>query len=112
MLPAGDWRIAVVDADDHHRYQPGFLFMPFGTYRPDQVTQSRRKVLSKGIPLIYGEIDRVVADEKAVHLADGTRLDYDMLIIATGVTPRPEQTPGMLSDEWGVSVHEFYSYEG
>ncbi|MDP1878167.1 MAG: FAD/NAD(P)-binding oxidoreductase [Actinomycetota bacterium] len=112
MLPDNDWQITVVDADDDHRYQPGFLFMPFGTYRPDQVTKSRRKVLNKDIPLVYGEIDRVLPDEKGVVLADGTRLDYDMLIIATGVTPRPDQTPGMLSDEWGVSVHEFYTYEG
>ena len=45
-------------------------------------------------------------------LADGTRLDYDILIIATGVTPRPDQTPGMIGDQWRRSIHEFYSYEG
>ncbi len=33
-------------------------------------------------------------------LTDGRRLDYDCLIIATGVTPRPDQTDGMLGDEW------------
>ena len=35
-----------------------------------------------------------------------------MLIIATGVTPRPDQTPGMLEGEWHESIHEFYTYEG
>ncbi len=48
-LPAADWSMTVVDADDNHRYQPGFLFMPFGTYKPDQVTKSRRKSLSKDV---------------------------------------------------------------
>jgi sulfide:quinone oxidoreductase len=111
-LSPSDWEITVVDADDNHRYQPGFLFMPFGTYKPDQVTKSRRKVLNKDVPLVYGEIDKVVPDENAVLLTDGRRLDYDMLIIATGVTPRPDQTDGMLGDEWHKSVHEFYTYEG
>ena len=112
-LPAADWSVTVVDADDNHRYQPGFLFMPFGTYQPDQVTRSRRKYLAKDVPLVYGEIDKVEPDENVVLLTDGRRFDYDMLIIATGVTPRPDQTPGMLDgDEWGKSVHEFYSYEG
>jgi sulfide:quinone oxidoreductase len=30
-LPATDWDVTVVDADDAHRYQPGYLFLPFGT---------------------------------------------------------------------------------
>lgn len=112
-LPESDWSVTVVDADDHHRYQPGFLFLPFGTYKPGQVTKSRRKYLSKGVSLVYGEIDVVVADESAVLLTDGSRLTYDYLIIATGVTPRPDQTPGMADGgEWGGSIHEFYSYEG
>ena len=112
-LPESDWSVTVVDADDNHRYQPGFLFLPFGTYKPGQVTKSRRKYLSKGVSLVYGEIDSVVADDSAVLLTDGSRLTYDYLIIATGVTPRPDQTPGMADGgEWGRSIHEFYSYEG
>src|SRR5674536_15138 len=34
------------------------------------------------------------------------------LVIATGTTPRPDQTPGMAEEEWHRSVHEFYTYEG
>ena len=111
-LPASDWEITVVDADDNHRYQPGYLFVPFGTYKPTQITKSRRANLSKDVPLVYGEIDKVVADENAVLLTDGRRLDYDVLIIATGVSPRPDQTDGMLGEQWGDSVHEFYTYDG
>ena len=111
-LSATDWEITVVDADDNHRYQPGYLFLPFGTYKPSQITKSRRKNLRKDVPLVYGEIDRVEADENAVLLTDGRRLDYDVLIIATGVSPRPDQTDGMLGEQWRDSVHEFYTYEG
>ena len=111
-LEKSEWSITVVDADDNHRYQPGYLFLPFGTYKKEQLTKSRRGLFHKGVDLVYGEIDQVVADENAVLLTDGTRLEYDMLIIATGVTPRPDQTPGMMDGQWRDSVHEFYTYEG
>ena len=107
-----NWSITVIDADDHHRYQPGYLFIPFGTYQPTQVTKSRRKVLHKDIALIYGEIDRVEADANRVLLSDGRVFDYDQLIIATGVEPRPDQTPGMDGEGWRDTIHEFYTYEG
>ena len=74
-LPASEWSVTVVDADDNHHYQPGYLFMPFGTYTPGQVTKSRRKYLNKGVSLVYGEIDKVEADANAVLLTDGQRLD-------------------------------------
>lgn len=111
-LSAHDWAITVVDADDNHRYQPGFLFMPFGTYRPDEVTKSRRKVLNKAIELVYGEIDQVQPESNRVLLRGGRIMSYDVLIIATGVQPRPDQTPGLLGDLWRTGIHEFYSYEG
>ena len=111
-LPEADWQITVIDADDNHRYQPGYLFMPFGTYQPEQVTKSRRSTLNSEVSLEFGEIDVVRPEDQVVALNDGREFGYDMLIIATGVRPRPDQTDGMLGPEWGNSIHEFYSYEG
>lgn len=112
MLPAAEWSITVVDQDDNHRYQPGYLFMPFGTYAPKQVTKSRKAQIKKGIELVFGEIDVVKPEENVVTLTDGRSLGYDQLIIATGVNPRPDQTDGMLGEEWRKSIFDFYSYEG
>ena len=70
-LPTDRWAVTVVDSDDDHRYQPGFLFVPFGTYRPDQVTRSRRRYLRDDVDLVYARIERVVPDEHVVELADG-----------------------------------------
>ena len=108
-----EWQITVVDRHDKHDYQPGYLFIPFGTYKPNEITKSRRKYISDDIPIVYGDIDRVDAEAGTVSLANGTVLPYDQLIIATGVTPRPDQTPG-LDDEkaWHSSIFDFYTYEG
>ncbi|KGN40691.1 type III sulfide quinone reductase, selenoprotein subtype [Knoellia aerolata] len=111
-LPASEWEITVVDRDDDHRYQPGYLFLPFGTYSPDQVVRKRHAFIPDGVELVFGEIDRVDADSASVHLEDGRTLPYDYLVIATGTTPRPDQTPGMLGEQWRRSVFDFYSFEG
>ena len=39
-------------------------------------------------------------------------MDYDYLVIASGTTPRPDQTPGMDGDLWRTSVFDFYTLEG
>ena len=110
-MPRDEWTITVVDQSDTHFYQPGFLFIPFGTYRPDEVVKPRKGFIPAGVELVEAEIDRVDAEGNKVVLVGGRELPYDYLVIASGTTPRPDQTPGMAED-MGGSVHEFYTYEG
>jgi sulfide:quinone oxidoreductase len=91
-----DWEMTVVDQSDRHFYQPGYLFIPFGTYTPDEAVEPRQRFIPDGVDLVYGEVDRIDADACEVLLTDGRSLPYDYLVIATGVEPRPDQTPGML----------------
>ncbi|HRW17469.1 MAG TPA: FAD/NAD(P)-binding oxidoreductase [Dermatophilaceae bacterium] len=111
-LAPEEWRIVVVDKNDDHDYQPGYLFVPFGINKIKQIRKSRQSFIDEGVELLYGDIERVDPEARTVLLADERELSYDYLVIATGTTPRPDQTPGMLGSEWRRSVHEFYSYEG
>jgi len=106
------WDITVVDQDDVHHYQPGYLFLPFGTYSPRQITRSRHTTLPDGVDFVIGDVDRVDASTSTVTLVGGRRLDYDYLVIASGTTPRPDQTPGMLGAQWRRSIFDFYTLEG
>ncbi len=107
-----EWAVTVVDRDDEHHYQPGYLFVPFGGYRHDQVVRSRAGLLAEGIELVIGDVDRVDAEGDVVVLDGGRELPYDQLVIATGTTPRPDQTPGMLGPEWRRSIFDFYTLDG
>ncbi len=112
-LDKADWQIAVVDQTDRHFYQPGFLFVPFGVYSPDEIVKPRQRFIPDGVDLVCGEVDRVEPDANEVLLSDGRRLPYDYLVIATGVEPRPDQTPGMLDGgQWRESIFDFYTYDG
>ena len=111
-LPRKEWSITVVDSSQTHYYQPGYLFIPFGIYRPDEVARPRRRFIPSGVDLVVGEVDRVLPDQNLVTLTGGTEVGYDFLVIATGTTPRPDQTPGMAEGQWRDSIHEFYTYDG
>ena len=109
---ADSWKITVVDQSDKHLYQPGQLFIPFGIYQPRDIVKSRKQFIPDGVDLVIGEIDRVMPDENTCLLVDGRKLYYDYLIIATGTSPHPNETPGMEGSEWRKNVHEFYTFEG
>lgn len=111
-LGRAEWNMTVVDQDDVHHYQPGYLFLPFGTYAPEQVTRSRQTTLADGVDFVIGDIERVEAATRTVVLTDGRTLGYDYLVIASGTTPRPDQTPGMLGPQWRRSIFDFYTLEG
>ena len=106
------WRVTVVDRDDAHPYQPGYLFLPFGGYTEQQVVRSRHAFITDGVDLVLGDVDRVRPEANTVTLSDGRTLPYDYLVIASGTTPRPDQTPGMLGTEWRRSIFDFYTLDG
>jgi sulfide:quinone oxidoreductase len=107
-----EWAITVIDQDDTHPYQPGYLFIPFGEYRPDQVVAPRDRFIPDEVDFRIATIDRVIPEENRVQLEGGADLTYDALVIASGTTPRPSETEGMLGSEWRRSVHQFYTLEG
>lgn len=107
-----DWDIVVIDKKTEHHYQPGYLFVPFSIYDSDELVKPTEKFLPDAVQFINTEIDRVDPDQAKVVLVDGREVEYDQLVIASGTTPRPEETEGMLGPNWRKTVHEFYTLEG
>jgi sulfide:quinone oxidoreductase len=111
-LRKGDWTITLVDRAPHHDYQPGYLFMPFGIYSEDDVRRPMKRSIPRGIDYREADVDRIDPATNRVHLQDGGEIPYDILIIATGVHPAPDQVEGMVNGDWRKNVHEFYTFEG
>ena len=94
ILSRDEWKITIVDQDETHYYQPGFLFMPFGIYGENDVIKPKRDFIPPGVEMIQSEIELVEPEQNRVKIAKDDRyLNYDFLIIATGTAPRPEETP-------------------
>ena len=107
-----EWEITIVDQYKTHYYQPGFLFLPFGTYKPEDVRKTQDDFIPKGVTLVREKIDKVDKDTDTVLLESGKKLNYDLLIIATGSKTAPQETEGLLGDYWYKNIFDFYTFEG
>lgn len=111
-LSLREWAIKIVDRDEDHVYQPGLLFIPFATYRKEEIVRPRASFLSPGIDFIVSEVHTLEPVKKVVNLANGQSLNYDLLIVATGCRITPEATPGLTEEGWLETAFDFYSLEG
>ena len=45
LLPGDEWEITIVDQEESHHDQPGYLFIPFGTYTPEEVIRPKEQFI-------------------------------------------------------------------
>ena len=89
-VKAGDVSITVVDQTGQHTYQPGFMYIAMGGERADRLQRPERGLLDPRVGLVVGRIEKIDESTQTVHLADGQRLGYDFLVLATGSRIVPE----------------------
>jgi sulfide:quinone oxidoreductase len=112
VLDKEEWELTIVDQFKTHYYQPGFLFIPFGIYKKDDVIKPKSNFFPPGANVIFSPIDKIVAEENKVLLEGGKVLNYDYLIIATGTETRPSETEGLKDKLWYKDIFDFYTIEG
>jgi sulfide:quinone oxidoreductase len=111
-LDSGQWHITIVDQQETHFYQPGFLFIPFGIYERRDVVKPERDFLPSGVTAITSVIDMIEPGQNRVLLRDKSVLPYDVLVVATGSNICPGQTEGLKGELWHKQVFDFYTIEG
>ena len=111
-LASADASITVVDADDRHVYQPGLLFVPFGLADAADIVRPRSRQFHDGIEYHQSGVDHVDVGADEVHLLDGSVLDYDVLVVASGSRLVPDETEGLTGPGWMERVFTFYDLPG
>jgi sulfide:quinone oxidoreductase len=111
-LDKSAWKMVIVDENPDHYYQPGYLFMPFDIYNERDVVKPKQKYIPNGVDYLSDTIEQIDADANRVVLESGTQLEYDVLIIATGTDIAPEETEGLLGEDWQKNTFDFYTFEG
>jgi sulfide:quinone oxidoreductase len=109
-LPEREWKITVIDRDWQHHYQPGWLFIPFGIYTPEDCVKPKIKYVPPGVNFVLDDITGIDPIQKQVKTKRDTYA-YDWLVVATGCRIMPEEVEGM-AEVMGGDVHTFYSLEG
>jgi sulfide:quinone oxidoreductase len=111
-LDIAEWEITVIDKEKVHYYQPGFLFIPFGFYKKEDVIKPKYDFIPAGVNIVFSDVDRINGEKSEVVLKDGVVLKYDYLIIATGARIVPEETPGLKDGLWYRNIFDFYTIDG
>lgn len=80
-------RITVVDRENHHLFQPMLYQVATAALSPSGIASPIRSILrnQRNAEVLLAEVTEVRTAQKTVQFADGGSLNYDYLIIATGV---------------------------
>ena len=94
-MRSGKVRITMLSASDKHMYQPGLLYLAVGRMTPDELYRDQRSLLDPGIEFMVDPVEEFRLDKNEVKTKSGKIHGYDILAIATGSRPMPQETPGL-----------------
>ncbi|MEQ5802976.1 FAD-dependent oxidoreductase [Halomonas sp. H10-9-1] len=78
-------RITVVEPRETHHYQPGWTLVASGVWEADRTTRPNTDFRPAGIGWVKGPAVGIDAGQRRITLADASTLEYDLLVIATGL---------------------------
>lgn len=80
-----DARITIIDAKTDHHFQPGFTLIGAGLWAPGDVTFRNADFIPRGVEWIAESVAEFDPDANAVITSGGQRIEYDFLMVATGL---------------------------
>lgn len=103
---AGKARITLLSASERHMYQPGLLYLAVGRMTPDELYRDQASLLEPEIEFHVDPVEEFKLDSNEVRTKSGKTHSYDVIVIATGSRPTPEEIPGLAE-----SAEQFYTEE-
>lgn len=109
-LQQSEWKITIIDREERHHYQAGYLFIPFGIYGEQDVLKPKKEFIPPDVEFVVDTVVKIEPSQRKVQTMLG-QYDYDWLVISTGCTIEPSEVEGML-DGWQKDIFDFYTLEG
>ncbi len=80
--------VTLVDRRNHHLFQPLLYQVATAGLSPVDIGIPIRKVLrrQRNVTVLLAHVERIAPESKRLELSGGAALDYDYLIVATGVS--------------------------
>ncbi|GHE40383.1 NAD(P)/FAD-dependent oxidoreductase [Vulcaniibacterium thermophilum] len=87
-LARADVRITLIDRRNHHLFQPLLYQVATAGLSAPDIAAPLRHILrgQRNVEVRLGEVVAIDAAARTLALADGTRLAYDLLVLASGAT--------------------------
>lgn len=104
--------IAIVDAADDHFYQPFWTLVGGGVGKKEETRKSMKSLIPNGVQWIKQSVSLIRANENLVELANGDKVAYENLIVATGVAYDFSKLSGLEGNLGKNGLHTIYTYDG
>lgn len=78
-------RITIIDRRERHIYQPGLTLVATGVWPTAQVLDENARYMPRNIEWLKANVAEFDPDANCVFTDGGERVDYDFLLIATGL---------------------------
>jgi len=93
--------ITIIAPNEKHVYQPGQIFVAAGEYEPEDIIFDNTGYIGEDVTWIKDEVTTFDPDNNKVTTKAGTVVEYDYLVVATGVQYHYEQIEGLTADMLG-----------
>jgi sulfide:quinone oxidoreductase len=87
--------IAILEPASEHWYQPGWTLVGGGVFSLDETRRAERDLIPSGVTWIQAAARGFDPDHNQVTTSDGQTLQYDVLIVATGLTLAWDRIKGL-----------------
>lgn len=109
-LDDSEFRITIIDKDEQHHYQAGYLFIPFGIYSKQDVLRPKREFIPKYVDFVVDRVTGIEPDKRQV-VTEKSRYNYDWLVVSTGCRIAPEEVDGLM-ETWQETAFDYYTLQG
>lgn len=95
-------RISLVEPREIHHYQPGWTLVASGVWQPDKTMRPNANFVPAGVDWVRQPAVGIDAEQRRISLADASVLEYDYLVVATGLQLNYHLIDGMSPDLVGT----------
>lgn len=90
--------ITLIEPRDTHHYQPGWTLVASGVWNAEKTMRPNSDFVPQGINWVRQYAAGIDAENRRVDLANGEILEYDYLVVATGLQLNYDLIDGMSPD--------------
>lgn len=91
-------QIALIDSREVHLYQPGLTLVATGSWAPDHVEDKNNRYMPADTEWIKDDVVAFHPDNNQVEVSSGERVDYDYLVVTSGLQLNFDAIDGMDPD--------------
>lgn len=96
-------KITIIDRKEIHNYQPGYTLVATGIWPVEKVSDRNADLMPAGVEWVREMVEEFDPEANAVVTDSGKRVEYDYLVVATGLHLDFAQIEGM--DVAAIGTH-------